>query len=92
MASSNDRQVGGQHYNTPIQHWDLVVANDIPYLEAQIIKYVMRHRRKNELQDLQKAQHFIEKLVEVTYPLSLSAEQNELVNERKFNQNLDNEG
>lgn len=64
MAKANDRQVGGAHYRSPIQHWDYVLANDIPYLEAQIIKYVTRHRKKNGLQDLEKAQHFLEKLIE----------------------------
>lgn len=65
MSDVNDRQVGGEHYLTPIQHWDYVVANDIPYLEAQVIKYCTRHRRKNGLQDLEKALHFLEKAIEV---------------------------
>lgn len=65
MTRANDRQVGGAHYQSPIQHWDYVLANDIPYLEAQIIKYVTRHKRKNGLQDLEKARHFLDKLIEV---------------------------
>ena len=64
MSKANDKQVGGAHYRSRIQHWDYVLANDIPYLEAQIIKYVTRHRNKNGLQDLEKAQHFLEKLIE----------------------------
>lgn len=66
--TANDKQVGGAHYKKPIQHWDLVIANNIPYLEAQIIKYVMRWREKNGLEDLQKAQHFLEKLMETVTP------------------------
>lgn len=62
--TANERQVGGEHYREPIQHWDLVLANKIPYMEAQIIKYVMRWQRKNGLQDLEKARHFLEKLIE----------------------------
>ena len=65
--SANDKQVGGRHYDRPIQHWDFVYANDIPYMEAQIIKYVFRHKGKNGAQDLQKAQHFLEKLIELEY-------------------------
>ena len=64
MSKANDKQVGGLHYRSRIQHWDYVLANDIPYLEAQIIKYVTRHRKKNGLQDLEKAQHFLDKLME----------------------------
>ena len=62
--AANDKQVGGNHYNKPIQHWDFVIANDIPYMEAQIIKYVFRWRDKNGRQDLYKAKHFLEKLIE----------------------------
>lgn len=66
MSEANKTQVGGDHYRKQsIQHWDYVLANDIPYMEAQIIKYVSRHRNKNGIQDLQKAQHFLEKLLEV---------------------------
>jgi len=66
--SANEKQVGGEHYRAPIQHWDYVLANKIPYLEAQIIKYVTRWRDKNGVQDLLKAQHFLEKLIEVEHP------------------------
>ena len=62
--SANDKQVGGTHYAKVIQHWDFVLANDIPYMEAQIIKYVFRWKEKNGIEDLKKAQHFLEKLIE----------------------------
>lgn len=65
--AANDRQVGGKHYKDSVQHWDLVVANNIPYLDAQVIRYVMRHESKNGLQDLEKAEHFIQKMKEVYY-------------------------
>lgn len=63
--SANDRQVGGRHYMTQtIQPWDYIVANGLPFLEGSIIKYVTRHRNKNGIDDLLKAQHFLEKLIE----------------------------
>ena len=65
LGGANARQVGGLHYRSAIQHWDFVIANDIPYLEAQVIKYVCRWRKKNGLADLEKAQHFLQKLIEV---------------------------
>lgn len=40
------------------------MENNIPYMEAQIIKYVTRWRKKNGMQDLEKAKHFLEKLME----------------------------
>lgn len=66
MSKANEQQVGGQHYRTAIQHWDYVLANDLGYFEAQITKYVTRWRKKNGLEDLKKARHFLEKLIEVT--------------------------
>lgn len=64
MATANERQVGGGHYKARIEHWDYVIANEIPYLEAQIIKYLTRWRKKNGITDLRKAQHFLQKLFE----------------------------
>lgn len=71
VTTANDKQVGGRHYATPIQHWDFVIANEMPYMEAMIFKYVLRWKKKGGLQDLQKAMHFLEKLIEVNknYPL-----------------------
>jgi FMN-dependent NADH-azoreductase len=67
-AGANGRQVAGDHYRQmQIQHWDLVVANGIPYLDAQVLKYVMRHAAKNGKQDLEKAAHFLQKMIEVYY-------------------------
>jgi hypothetical protein len=64
--SSNQKQVGGDHYikNNPIQPWDFIIANDIGYLDGTAIKYIARWRYKNGIEDLKKAIHFIEKLIE----------------------------
>lgn len=64
-TGANGRQVGASHYKSEIEHWDYVIANDIPYLEAQIIKYLTRWRKKNGMEDVLKAQHFLDKLIEV---------------------------
>jgi hypothetical protein len=67
VSDANSRQIGGEHYRKVAgapQHWDFVLAHGIPYMEAQIIKYLMRWRDKGGLQDLEKAKHFLEKLIE----------------------------
>lgn len=62
---ANKRQVGGSHYGGgEFQHWDMVVQHDLDYFQGQITKYVMRWKAKNGLQDLEKAQHFLEKYIE----------------------------
>jgi hypothetical protein len=64
-SKANDRQVNGNHYKLPIEPWDYIVANDLGYLEGNIVKYISRYKNKNGLQDLQKALHYLEKLIEV---------------------------
>ena len=65
-TNANDRQIAGDHYKgLKIQTWDYIVANNIGYLEGNVIKYVSRWRDKNGVQDLMKARHYIDKLIEV---------------------------
>ena len=64
--SANDNQVGGNHYKgKAIQPWDYIVANNIGYLEGNIIKYASRWRDKGGIDDLRKVIHYAEKLIEV---------------------------
>lgn len=67
MSKANERQVDGNHYSQEdgLQHWDYVVAQNLDYFQGQITKYVTRWKKKNGLKDLQKAQHFLEKYIEV---------------------------
>jgi len=66
--SANDRQVDGTHYEGELQHWDIVYQAKLDYFQAQILRYIMRHRKKHGLKDLQKAEHFIQKYIELEYP------------------------
>ena len=52
--------------NKVIQPWDYIVANDMGYLAGNIIKYVTRYKDKNGVEDLKKARHYLDKLIEVT--------------------------
>lgn len=64
--AANDRQPGGTHYkDRAIQPWDFIVANNIGFLAGNVIKYVTRYQHKDGLTDLQKAQHYLDKLIEV---------------------------
>lgn len=59
--SVNDKQVGGSHYRSNCSHWDYCIEANVPYLEGCASKYLVRWRKKNGLQDLEKAQHYMEK-------------------------------
>lgn len=66
--SALDTQVSGDHYkNMAIQPVEYIHANNIPFIEGSIIKYVTRHRSKNGRDDLEKARHFIDILIEREY-------------------------
>lgn len=65
--SANKRQVAGSHYakHGELQHWDVVDHFNLDYFQGQITKYVMRWKDKNGIEDLKKAQHFLEKYIEL---------------------------
>jgi tRNA G26 N,N-dimethylase Trm1 len=70
------------HYNMEIQPIEFIVKNNIPFREANIIKYVCRHRDKDGIDDLLKAQHYLQMLIdeweaenEVIYETPTLAEQ-----------------
>lgn len=57
------RQSGGSHYQAyAIQPSEYIYRNRLPWLEANIIKYVSRFRDKNGMADLDKAQHYLDLL------------------------------
>jgi len=67
---ANDRQVGGKHYKKGgEQHWDRIYRlYGRGYFVGCATKYLERYQDKNGKEDLQKAIHFIEKLIELEYP------------------------
>lgn len=63
---ANEIQVGGDHYKQKgVQPWDYIIANNLGYLEGNVVKYVTRHKDKGGIQDLEKARHYLDKLIEV---------------------------
>lgn len=69
--SANNKQVGGTHYDTDYQHWDFMCDIEASYLIGCATKYICRWRKKNGVQDLEKARHFIEKAQERGIPPTL---------------------
>ena len=60
-----DVQVGGQHYkDMAIQPFEYIHANGIGFAEGCAIKYLSRWRAKGGVEDLKKARHFIDLLIE----------------------------
>lgn len=67
--SALDTQVAGKHYKDyPIQPVEFIHKNGLGFLEGCIIKRVCRHRNKNGKEDLEKAIHELQLLIELEYP------------------------
>ncbi len=65
-SSVNTIQWGGQHYKTvKYQPWDVILDWELGYLDGTALKYIQRWKKKNGLEDIRKAIHFLEKLIEV---------------------------
>ena len=63
-----DKQIGGKHYRTlKIQPSKFVVENKLLFPEGSVIKYICRHSHKGKKEDLLKAIHFIEMIIERDY-------------------------
>ena len=61
-----ETQVGGDHYSRlAIQPVEYITKNKLTYLQGNVIKYVTRYKDKNGLEDLQKARHYIDMLIEL---------------------------
>jgi hypothetical protein len=61
-------QSGGDHYKTmPIQPVEYIHKNGIGFLEGCAIKYLSRHKSKGKAEDIRKAIHFCELILELVY-------------------------
>lgn len=66
MSAADKRQEGGTHYATDFwQTWNLIVPMKWSAFQFEIINYVDRYKRKNGIEDLKKARHWLDKLIEI---------------------------
>jgi hypothetical protein len=65
-VTPNDVQVGGTHYKEQdIQPWDAIHAWGLGFFSGNVVKYVARHNQKGGVDDLRKARHYLDKLIEL---------------------------
>ena len=59
-------QEGGGHYKSmKIQPVEFIHANNIPFIEGAVIKYLCRHKNKNGVEDLYKAKRYLDKFITI---------------------------
>jgi hypothetical protein len=66
--SALSTQVAGDHYQMAIQPVEFITKNKLTFLEGCVVKRVCRHRRKNGKEDLLKAIHELQLMIELEYP------------------------
>jgi hypothetical protein len=62
------KQEGGNHYkDMAIQPVEFITANNLGFLEGNVVKYICRHHAKNGAEDIKKAIHYCELLLQTKY-------------------------
>ena len=62
------KQEGGSHYkDMAIQPVEFITANNLGFLEGNVVKYICRHHAKNGAEDIKKAIHYCELLLQTKY-------------------------
>jgi len=76
-----NKQIGGTHYKKmKIQPSKFVMENKLLFAEGNVIKYICRHPYKDGKQDLEKAKHFIDMIIERDYSMVPMTEEEEYRN------------
>ena len=64
-SSAFDKQVAGNHYRSmAMQPIEFILANNLGFCEGSALKYICRYKNKGGIEDLEKAKHYIEMLIE----------------------------
>ena len=65
---SLDKQHGGKHYQSfKIQPAEFINENKLLFAEGNAIKYICRHQSKGKEEDIKKAIHYLEMILERDY-------------------------
>ena len=66
--SALDTQHGGDHYKKlKIQPIEFIYANELDFLQGNVVKYITRHKDKNGSADVRKALHYCQLILELQY-------------------------
>lgn len=53
-----------EHYDMEIQPIEYIMRNGLGFCEGNIVKYVSRYKQKGGIEDLKKARHYLDMLIE----------------------------
>ncbi len=59
---------GSSHYKGfKIQPAEFIIKNKLPFAEGNVVKYTLRHNKKNGAEDIKKAIHYLKMILEMQY-------------------------
>lgn len=65
VKNMEEKQIGGSHYDKGVyEPLNIIDHYALDFYEGNALKYLLRWRKKNGVQDLEKAKHYIELLIE----------------------------
>ena len=65
MTPTKDN-INPEHYTQGIECIDYIISKKMNFLEGNVIKYITRYKMTNGLEDLEKAQWYLNQLIEIT--------------------------
>lgn len=72
QAGALDIQVGGAHYkDMKIQPLEFTMANNLDFIQGNVVKYICRHKNKNGVEDLKKVIHYAQLAAKMQYGVDL---------------------
>jgi len=81
-------QIAGTHYvDLEIQPWEVIEKNGLGFFDGNALKYIMRYKSKGGVEDLRKAKHYIEKLIEMETAITAKCDGKEHLVESVFAKN-----
>ena len=68
MQTPLDSQTGGNHYKSlAIQPIEYITKNNLSFSQGNVIKYITRYKNKNGAEDIKKAIHMLQLILELEY-------------------------
>lgn len=73
-----DVQYGGGHYlSKKIQPVEYAHANELSFFQGNVVKYVTRYKDKKGVEDVKKAIHYLQMILEFEYDVKSTVEYRE---------------
>ena len=61
-----EKQIGGRHYKKhSIQPWHIIDEYELDFYLGNAIKYILRNKNDMQVEDLEKAIHYLERKIEL---------------------------